>query len=82
MDYQPIDCEFHDRLEDAAVRRLSVQVCYRVGTDEICVRALVLDVRTEGDAEFLVLEGYDPIRLDHIFSFDNHVLNPLQCQTP
>ena len=63
--YQPIDCELHDRLEDAAVRRVPVQIELNTGI----IIGTVLDVRTVADEEFLVLkEQPAPIRLDRVIS--------------
>ncbi len=63
--YQPIDCELHDRLEDAAVRRVLVQIELNTGM----ITGTVLDVKTVADEEFLVLkEQPEPIRLDRVIA--------------
>jgi len=63
--YQPIDCELHDRLEDAAVRRVPVQIELNTGI----ITGTVLDVKTVADEEFLVLkEQPEPIRLDRVIA--------------
>jgi Rho-binding antiterminator len=77
-EYQPINCEFHDRLEDAAVRQKPVEVKFLDQGVEQMVTAKVTNVRTEPDAEYLDLEDQDPIRLDHIVSFDGEPL-PTTC---
>jgi transcriptional antiterminator Rof (Rho-off) len=66
-DYTPIDCSFHDHLESYAVLKTRVRLSYLDGSEAVSVETVVLDVRVEGDAEYLLVEGVDaPIRLDAI----------------
>lgn len=70
--YQPISCDFHDILEDAAVRRLLVEVDYRDPQgSERTVNSKIKDITVEGQEEFLLLESGEKIRLDQLISV-NH----------
>lgn len=63
--YKPIDCELHDKLEDAAVRRVPVEIQLDTGT----INGTVVDVKTVASEEFLVLkEQAEPIRLDRVLA--------------
>ncbi len=63
--YKPIDCELHDKLEDAAVRRVPVEIQLDTGT----INGTVVDVKTVASKEFLVLkEQAEPIRLDRVLA--------------
>ncbi len=63
--YKPIDCELHDKLEDAAVRRVPVEIQLDTGT----INGTVIDVKTVASEEFLVLkEQVEPIRLDRVLA--------------
>ena len=63
--YKPIDCDLHDKLEDAAVRQVPVQIELNTGS----ITGIVVNVRTVGDEEFLILQDEpDPIRLDRVIS--------------
>ena len=68
--YKPIDCELHDKLEDAAVRQVPVQIELNTGV----ITGTVLDVKTVADEEFLVLkEQLEPIRLDRVIAVTDTV---------
>ena len=69
--YIPIDCEFHDRLEDAAIRKKLVTIEFWNGEIQESVHAIIQDIRIEQGAEILVLDSrIEPIRLDMIISLD------------
>ncbi len=66
--YIPIDCGFHDRLEDFAVRRVPVDVVLH---DEEAVSGRITDVFASDGADWMVLHtasGALTIRLDRIRS--------------
>ncbi|MEZ0368654.1 MAG: Rho-binding antiterminator [Candidatus Sericytochromatia bacterium] len=70
--YQPISCDFHDILEDAAVRRLLVEVVWKSengGMQTSCSQ--IKDITVEGKEEFLILESDEKLRLDQLISV-NH----------
>lgn len=62
-DYKPIDCHFHDDLEDASVLKKIVEF---VLPDNQKYRGLLLDFKTQNGEEFVLLEGNIWLRLDKI----------------
>jgi Rho-binding antiterminator len=76
--YVPIDCEFHDRLEDAAVRKKQVRIEFWSGEIQESINAVIQDIRIEDGAEFLILDSNKgSIRLDNIVSLDGNILQPI-----
>lgn len=73
-DYVPIDCDFYDRLEAAAVQRRSVEVCFQPpGEAEKRILARVMTLETRQREEWLVLDNGQRLRLDWLTRFDGHV---------
>ena len=76
LDYRPIHCGFHDRLESLAVRGTRCEVVFRDARgDARTVTTRVLDVFAEGREEFAVLESGEKVRLDRLVSVGG-VLRP------
>ena len=71
MDYQPITCEQHDRLEFAVLRRIPLHLKLRDGRE---VTGLALDVFTQDSAEWLKFRDTsgveETLRLDQIKAFN------------
>lgn len=73
-DYQPVECDFHDRLEEFAVTRRRVRVSHGVGQtlglvngSEVHIEGLIETIyTTESKEEFLRMEDGTVIRLDKI----------------
>lgn len=74
MSYVPIDCNFHDELEAAAVKRLSSLIVYqsKIGGHD-AVRGVIVDVYPKNKAEFLLLDNGMEIRLDKIAQLNDVV---------
>ena len=74
MDYTPIDCGFHDRLESLAVRRAVVRVEVDEGDSVSVLDARIADVYAEDGVEYLRLVSVDEqdrtLRLDQLVSVD------------
>ncbi len=65
--YVPVDCAFHDRLEDAVVRRRSCRILYlEEDGAEREVTTRIVDVWTRGEEEFVKLETGTVVRLDRL----------------
>ena len=62
-DYKPIDCHFHDDLEDASVLKKRVEFVLPDGQN---YTGLLLDFKTVKGEEFVLLEGNIWLRLDKI----------------
>ena len=76
--YVPIDCEFHDRLEDAAIKKKRVTIEFWRGEIQESINAVIQDIRIEDGAEFLILDSNKgSIRLDNIISVDGNVHQPI-----
>lgn len=72
--YQPISCSFHDRLEDWAIRRTSVEIVWLEGDIQQTATDRIADVFAKNGADHLRLDSGATIRLDHLVSVEN---NPL-----
>lgn len=73
IEYQPISCAQHERLEFSVLRKIPLQLEYRQGTEKIRQSVMPLDVATRGGAEWLKFRVRDSdeiveIRLDSIIS--------------
>ena len=71
MDYQPIPCEQHERLEFAVPRRIPLHLKLQDGRE---LTGLALDVFTQDGAEWLKFrdasEVEETLRLDQITAFN------------
>lgn len=73
-DYEPIDCDVHDRLELAAMHRRELALEWREeGGDAHTAHVRVLDLQTRPDGEFLIGELRSgravELRLDRVIRF-------------
>jgi Rho-binding antiterminator len=65
--YIPVDCDFTDELEYAAIRKFPVEVSHWDERDELTEsRGRIADIYTKDKEEFLKLSSGEDIRLDHI----------------
>lgn len=74
IEYQPIPCAQHERLEFSVLRKIPLQLEYARGSEIILQIVMPLDVETRTGAEWLKFRaaGTDEvveIRLDSIISF-------------
>jgi transcriptional antiterminator Rof (Rho-off) len=66
--YRPIECDFHDRLEEFAVTRRRVRIAHESGQ---APEGLIEDIyTTDTKEEFLRMEDGTTIRLDKIKAVD------------
>lgn len=65
--YHPIDCDFHDTLEEACVLKLRVDFVYQdeTGTQQ-SYSGLLLDFKTTSGEEFVQLHDGKWLRLDQL----------------
>ena len=74
--YQPIDCEFHDRLEAAALVRRPARIRFRDADGNARERtAAIADVFARNGEEFAALSTGETVRLDRILAI-GEVLSP------
>jgi Rho-binding antiterminator len=69
--YQPISCDYHDQLEEAAMHKKRVDLEFDLEGVTQHETGTVADVYTSNGAEFVKFEsstGALEIRLDHIIS--------------
>lgn len=74
--YEPISCDYHDKLEAAAMHRSEVELEFELDGVPQRGRGRVEDVYTTGGAEFIRFasdSGPVEIRLDHIISMKEQV---------
>jgi Rho-binding antiterminator len=64
--YRPINCEFHDLLEELATLRKAVRMSFR--SHDLIERrdAVITDVFSRAGAEYLSLTTRETVRLDQI----------------
>ncbi|EYS85527.1 hypothetical protein CF68_10905 [Cupriavidus sp. SK-4] len=75
VQYSPISCEFHDRLEDLATVRRPTQIHYRDADGLLQQRtATITDVYSRGGAEYLTLKTGETLRLDQLMEVDGEKL--------
>jgi Rho-binding antiterminator len=66
-DYHPINCEFHDLLEDLATLRKLAQIAFRDEGGITQYRgAVITDVFARDGAEYLSLTTGETVRLDRL----------------
>lgn len=69
--YNPISCEFHDRLEDLATLRKSVHIRFRDESGADQQRdAVITDVFARSGEEFLSIGSGELLRLDRLVEVD------------
>ena len=69
--YQPIDCNYYDLLEDMATRRRYVRVQYFNKLHEFCTKdAIIKDLYIKDAYEWMLLSDGTEIRLDWLVSAD------------
>ncbi len=69
--YQPVSCDYHDKLEEAAMHRKRVELEFDLDGVTQRETGTIADVYTADGAEFVKFEapaGSVDIRLDHIIS--------------
>jgi len=69
--YQPISCDYHDQLEEAALHRKQIELEFELEGVPQKERGTIADVFTRQGAEFVkfvALSGPVEIRLDQIIS--------------
>lgn len=69
--YRPIDCEFHDRLEDLATARRTARISFLDEHDVVQQRdAVIADVFAKQGAEYLATKAGETVRLDRLLEVD------------
>jgi Rho-binding antiterminator len=71
--YQPIDCDYHDQLEEAAVMKWRVQFDYldSEGQTQVYIGRLE-DFKTQDGEEFVLLHNGVWLRLDRLMHVKIH----------
>jgi transcriptional antiterminator Rof (Rho-off) len=65
--YENVGCEFYDQLLEIVKAGQKVQIDYQDEDRKFYkIEALAIDVITKDKEEFLILEGFEPIRLDYL----------------
>ena len=70
-DYKPIDCGLYDELELLALRGTSVDLTYRTENGIEKTRARLTNLIVRDDAEWVIIDSTNSIRLDRIISLNN-----------
>jgi transcriptional antiterminator Rof (Rho-off) len=68
--YQPIACGFYDKLGLRMMRGTPCRLVFETDDGREAVEALIDDLYTEGDAEYVRLADGTTIRLDRIVKVD------------
>lgn len=69
--YQPVACSFYDELGLRMLRGTPCTLAVRADGQTETIQAVIRDVFTEGDAEYVRLGDGRRIRLDHIQRVDD-----------
>ncbi len=73
--YVPINCEFHDLLEDSATRRKRSIIEYVDDHGQAVTKQVVIaDVKSQSGAEHLFADDGTVIRLDRLIAIDGKKL--------
>ena len=79
INYQPINCDFYDHLEIAAMRKQTVEIELDASiAGQNAYRGTIQDLRSEGGVEYMFLEDGLKVRLDAIQTFNGQPL-PKAC---
>ena len=68
QDYTPIACGFHDRLEDWAVRRETVEILWRSPEAEHSTETTIDDLFAKDGADWVRLGTGETVRADALIS--------------
>ena len=77
--YEPVSCDYHDQLEEAAMHRKRVELEFELEGVIQKERGTIADVYTSDGAEFVKFEASGEqidIRLDHIISMREAASQP------
>lgn len=66
--YTPVPCQFYDRLENLAVRKVKSLIVFVEDKSEKSIEDFIVDFKTKDKAEFIILSNKQEIRLDKIVS--------------
>ena len=75
--YSPINCNFYDELEILAMRGQSCIIRFWNDLqlqEEVAITDTIINIKIIDKAEFLILKGATPIRLDQLISVDGKEL--------
>ncbi len=73
--YQPIDCNYYDRLEALATLKKYVRIQYKTEIHEfITVDSIIRDFFIREGVEFMLLANGNEVRLDRLVRVDGHSL--------
>ncbi|MDD8018036.1 MAG: hypothetical protein PHP42_06655 [Bacteroidota bacterium] len=73
--YQSISCSLYDELEALATKHTNVPIVYKDSTNEMTVKAVIVDLFAKDGAEFLKLNNGTIIRLDHLVTVNGIPMN-------
>lgn len=77
--YKTISCQFYDKLEELAVKKIKSQIFYMDNENEICIEEFIVDFRTKNKEEFLILNNGTQIRLDKILKINEINVTDIKC---
>ena len=76
--YQPINCDYYDRLEAWATQRTRVTIEYLSGAAPATIEGVIVDLFVKEKVEWLRLENGATLRLDQLIAV-NHIPLPNHC---
>lgn len=71
MSYQPIDCDYYDRLEAWATQNALLTIYTKAGDASQVVEAVIVDLWAKDHVEYMKLSTGDTIRLDAIVAIND-----------
>lgn len=73
VQYQPIDCDYYDRLEAWATRKQFVTVTHQSEKEEVKTEGIIDDLYVRNHVEYMRLSGGEEVRLDTILCVNDGV---------
>lgn len=73
--YKAISCVFYDFIEHYATLGKSVKIVIAEQGKKEAFQSKILNTKTEGGIEYMLVEGKRWIQLDHIISIEDHNLS-------
>lgn len=80
--YIPINCDFLEWLELCCLQKNICNIIYQQGNfpRNIEINAIISDIICRNNADFLILDNGDEIRLDRIISVNDYELPKNSCR--
>lgn len=73
MSYQPINCDYYDRLEAWATRKTLLDIHFKDADTDRRINATIIDLYVRDHVEYMKLSTNEVIRLDALIAINDGV---------